>query len=132
MIWKHITDFDTQRNDDCGKGNYGAKRGPNEEDIHEGEDILVNEGDPVYSPIDGVVTRNGQPYSSDPFYRLIEVQGTGIYQGQKIKIMYAVPFETGITVQAGDEIGTAGSRETETQNRQSYFKSLHCLQSNVG
>lgn len=95
------------RNDDCGSGEFGASRGNRS---HEGIDIVVTPGEPIYSPITGVVIdRMVYPYPSDKSYEGIEIKGTGEHQDYWVKIFYVKPIAgiKGKTVSAGDVIANA-------------------------
>lgn len=69
---KHITLLTklSIRNDQAGSGFYGASRGGRR---HNGIDFAAQPGSILLSPIAGVITRLGWPYSGDTLYRYIQV-----------------------------------------------------------
>lgn len=87
--------------DKGGSGAFGASRS-NKKGIHEGIDLLVDEGEPIYSPFDMTMIRKATPYSSDSRYSG-GLYSNGIYQ---IKIFYMNPIEKH-TFKKGEVIGYA-------------------------
>ena len=97
------------RNDSQGLGHFGAPRGGR---THEGVDITVTPGQPVPSPIEGVIVRKGDVYrgkANNKGLRSTHIQGTGKYAGFKAIIFYVdngqLPANS--NVKAGDPLGPA-------------------------
>lgn len=82
------------RMDPRGDGHFGSGRTGH---THQGVDLLVNEGDPVASPIDGRIVRYSYAYTDSAKWRNVVIQGEGI----EVKIMYAT-LAPGLTV--GDPV----------------------------
>ncbi len=89
-----------------GDGNYGASRNGNTRQ-HLGVDITVYKGQTIYSPIQGIITREAIPYASDPKYRGVYIEGTGQYTGYAVKMFYMTSNKIGQGIFAGDVIGEA-------------------------
>jgi murein DD-endopeptidase MepM/ murein hydrolase activator NlpD len=86
------------RNDSAGQGHFGAPRGNR---THEGVDLEVQENEPVYSPISGVV-RIGNPYAGESRWKLVEIKNAN----EAVKIMYMKPsVKNGDYVSAHSQIG---------------------------
>lgn len=92
--------------DQHGCGNYGASRDGGKRK-HEGVDIACMKGSIILSPVKGVVTKIGYPYSSsDPVkghlrYVEIKEEGVDLYH----RFFYVRPLlELGEEVSEGDEI----------------------------
>ncbi len=98
----------SMRNDSMGAGHFGASRDGGSRS-HNGIDLLVAEGQPVASPIDGVFTRYARPYANDARYDGLLITGTGRYSGYEVKLFYLNPLPAllGQTVAMGDTIGIA-------------------------
>ncbi|MDX2248225.1 MAG: M23 family metallopeptidase [Bacteroidia bacterium] len=96
----------TIREDSQGDGKFGAKRGSRS---HQGVDLLVFEGQPIYTPIEGIVNRVSYPYANDSRYSGLEITGTGTYEGYTVKIFYLAPGAIGKAVKQGDSVGFAQS-----------------------
>lgn len=94
------------RNDDAGKGHYHSPRGNRK---HNGIDIEIEPIKAVYAPIDGYISREFKPYSNDSDYWGIEIEGTGIYSGYRVKIMYVSNYNVGTEIKAGDKIAVSQS-----------------------
>jgi murein DD-endopeptidase MepM/ murein hydrolase activator NlpD len=94
------------RNDSTGSGYFGASRDGGKKN-HEGIDIIVYESQPIYSPFNGILTRQYYAYSSDTKYLGLEVVSS--INDFKIKIMYckAIFTKLGKYVKAGEMIGYA-------------------------
>jgi hypothetical protein len=60
----------TIRDDEWGQGYFGAKRGSKQ---HNGVDLVVSPGQPIYSMIDGIVEKYEQCYTSDPKWSGIQI-----------------------------------------------------------
>lgn len=86
-----------------GDGHFGASRGNRK---HHGLDIKVNAGGRVYSPINGIITREAIPYKDDPRFRGLLIVGTGEWEGYIVKMFYVEGILSG-EVQAGSLIGYA-------------------------
>lgn len=88
--------------DPFGCGNFGAGRGSRD---HVGEDFVVVEHQPIFSPISGKVIRESIPYASDASYRGILIENEQF----EVKMFYLKPNLAliGKTVKAGDLIGYA-------------------------
>lgn len=96
------------RVDRMGDGHFGADRGDH---IHEGLDLVVDPGEPVFSPFSGVVTAIGHPYADKSGFRLIQVKGSG----QRADIMYVLPLawvHAGTEVRKGEQLGYAQAIST--------------------
>ena len=93
------------RVDGKGDGHYGASRDGGSRG-HNGVDLLVTKGQPVFAPFAGTITKQAYPYSDDRKY-------TGVHltrpDGLKIKVFYMLPKPgiIGKAVNAGEEIGRA-------------------------
>ena len=87
--------------DSLGCGSFGASRTGHK---HQGIDLVVAKGQPVYSPIYGTVTRFPFPYGDDLRYTGVEIKNAG----HSIKLFYISPTViAGDIVNAGEQIGTA-------------------------
>lgn len=87
--------------DPKGCGGFHASRGGRE---HGGLDFVVTEGQDVFSPIAGKVTRFPYPYADDTKYKGIEI----INETQKVKMFYVLATaKIGDTVRAGQKIASA-------------------------
>lgn len=91
------------RVDAAGNGHFGAKRGSRK---HQGVDLLVQKGDNVLAPEDGLLKRAAYPYVGDMTYSGFEFIGDS---GKKYKVFYLEPKWDliGERVNDGDIIGTA-------------------------
>lgn len=107
-----VVDCVLMRHDSAGYGHYNADRGSRK---HNGVDVLVEEGQDVYSPIDGIITRFSYPGKSKAWQGLY-IQGTGAWKGYGVKIFYMSPSDyvrnflnrqIPIEVAAGTKIGEA-------------------------
>ena len=93
------------RMDASGSGRFGSSRGGGSRK-HNGVDLEVIKGQPVYAPFAGTVTKQAYPYSDDRKF-------TGLHltrpDGVKMKIFYMLPTPglVGKALHAGDEIGRA-------------------------
>jgi peptidoglycan LD-endopeptidase LytH len=88
------------RKDSKGDGAFWASRIGR---YHEGVDLVCQEGETVYSPIDGKITRKAYPYSNDRNY-----EGCVIFDDKtqtEVKLFYMVTNKVGQVVKQGDEIG---------------------------
>lgn len=99
LINKITKKFSIRECDAYGCGHYEASRGSRK---HYGIDVVTQKGDAIYSPITGYLNRLAYPYASDLSYKGIEIIGTGIHQGFKVKIFYCIPtIKIGASVVAG-------------------------------
>jgi murein DD-endopeptidase MepM/ murein hydrolase activator NlpD len=93
------------RMDASGSGRFGSSRGGGSR-LHNGVDLEVIKGQPVYAPFAGTITKQAYPYEDDRKY-------TGVHltrkDGVKMKVFYMLPKPgiIGKAVSAGDEIGRA-------------------------
>lgn len=93
------------RMDPSGSGRFGSSRGGGSR-LHNGVDLEVIKGQPVYAPFAGTITKQAYPYENDRKY-------TGLHltrkDGLKMKVFYMLPKPgiIGKAVNAGDEIGRA-------------------------
>lgn len=91
----------TIREDIRGSGAYAATRIGH---LHEGIDLLCNEGQNVYAPFDGTITRVAYPYVGDTRWKgLVLEDGNGLM----LKIFYVSSIKTGEKVLSGEVIATA-------------------------
>ncbi len=89
--------------DPKGCGGFHASRGSRE---HGGLDLVKKEGQAIYAPISGKMTRHPNPYEGDNVLNGVEVVGTKY----KVKIFYVEPsVKIGQRVRKGQKIGTAQS-----------------------
>ena len=88
------------RSDAMGSGHYGALRGAR---THRGTDYICYPGEPVYSPISGLVVRESRPYTDT--YSGLLIRNSQI----ELKIFYFSPDLSlvGSYVKEGDAIGVA-------------------------
>ncbi len=99
--------LDTQviRIDGAGSGLFGAPRGKR---LHQGLDLVVKKGEPVYSPINGVVGSHRYPYASDLRWRGMELLGTHDGKPLAVRLFYMTPsLSINTPVRKGDIIGYA-------------------------
>ena len=102
MLESPLSKIELRGNDPTGHGYYGAKRGNRK---HKGLDIVSTPKEPVYSLIDGVVTKIGYPYAGNLTFRYVEVTND-IY---RVRVMYIFPknISVGDRVFQGQQIGEA-------------------------
>lgn len=86
------------REDFRGSGAYNAVRVGHR---HEGIDLLCNEGQNVYAPFAGIITRVAYPYAGNTRWTALELVGDN---GFTMKIFYVSPTKIGKAVQAGEAI----------------------------
>lgn len=107
-----ILDRDLQiRNDPAGSGHWGAPRGTEK---HKGVDIICQEGDSIYAPINGKFTKYGWPSDDDgkQHLRYIEITGSGEDSDYIVRLMYCTKtnnLNLNAMVRRGDKIGEAQS-----------------------
>lgn len=94
--------------DDWGAGHWGASRDGGSR-LHKGIDVESVPGAPVFSPVDGKVTKLGYVYDWDKHpgkkhLRYVEVSA----DGYKYRMYYAKPtIEVGDVVKQGEQVGIA-------------------------
>jgi hypothetical protein len=90
------------RNDKWGDGTFGAKRGSK---VHDGLDLVVVPGQPIFSMIDGAVEKYEQCYLSDAKWTGIQIANTQV----RVELWYmeALPDLVRRFVQAGQMVGYA-------------------------
>lgn len=110
--------------DGFGSGAFGAPRGtyPNgTKRTHQGVDLIVEKGNYVYSPLDGIFNRVAIPYANDSKYKGFEVIGEGKHDGYTSKVFYCIPGQSmkkGVKVKAGKTIiATAQSLQEKYGSR---------------
>lgn len=102
-----VKNFLIRRPDKFGNGAFGAKRERNgKEYIHQGVDIVVKPGEPIYAPFDLRFIRTAKPYVDDNTLigGVWDFEGQGI-EGQ-MKIFYMTPLN-GREFKKGEVIGYA-------------------------
>ena len=93
------------RMDASGSGRFGSSRGGGSR-LHNGVDLEVIKGQPIYAPFAGTITKQAYPYADDRKF-------TGLHltraDGIKVKMFYMLPKPglIGKAVTAGQEIGRA-------------------------
>jgi murein DD-endopeptidase MepM/ murein hydrolase activator NlpD len=93
------------RMDASGSGRFGSSRGGGSR-LHNGVDLEVTKGQPIYAPFAGTITKQAYPYADDRKF-------TGLHltrqDGIKVKMFYMLPKPglIGKAVTAGQEIGRA-------------------------
>ena len=98
-----VDDQHIRTHDKWGSGHYGARRSGGKR-VHLGVDIVARPKQVVYSPIDGVITREAR--YSDKRYRGIDIQGSGDWEGYLVRLLYVRALLSG-PVYAGQEVGFA-------------------------
>lgn len=90
--------------DAYGSGQFhaGRTKGKNHHK-HQGLDVQAKPNENIFSPIDGEIIRESDPYA--PFSG-IAIHGTGDYAGYEVKIFYVKGYFCG-PVKAGSMIGRA-------------------------
>lgn len=97
----HLHEMSLRKCDGHGCGHFGASRGGR---THNGIDLACQPKTLVYSPIAGVVSRVGYPYSDDLSYRYVEISD-GHYS---FRVFYVSPLvEVGQSVSKSSIIGEA-------------------------
>jgi hypothetical protein len=79
------------RNDGWGEGMFGSKRGSKQ---HDGIDLIVTPGQPIFSMIDGTVEKYEQCYRSDTRWTGIQVANTLL----RVELWYMEPTKTEVKV----------------------------------
>lgn len=86
--------------DPMGQGHFGASRGHRK---HQGIDYVFAPETGLMSPVTGVVTKLGYPYSRDLSFRYVEVTDE---DGYKHRFFYVLPgVAVGDQISEGDVIG---------------------------
>lgn len=89
--------------DKFGSGHFGASRGSRK---HVGQDLIIEDEENVFSPIDGKVTKLGYCYNDDLSFRYVEITNSKFV----IRVLYVDPLvDVGDWVKSGDYIGYAQS-----------------------
>lgn len=101
--WSKIVNPTIIRKDSGGDGNYQSSR-TNEKGVHQGVDLSVTVGQPIYAPFEGMIVRKALPYTNDSRYSGLLLSGDF---GQEVKIFYINPLKVGERVNGGELIGTA-------------------------
>lgn len=95
--------------DKFGCGFYGASRGTRK---HKGIDLISIDGEKVYSPIDGKVTKLGYCYADDLSFRYVEISN----KKHVVRLLYVQPsIPINAELCAGDTIGSAQSLQNRYQ-----------------
>lgn len=90
------------RVDALGDGHYGSSRAGH---VHKGLDLETWPGQPVRSPVAGIVTRSFYVYDDSTRWTGVEVKTPS---GVRVKLMYVAPsIALQSSVQIGDVLGTA-------------------------
>ena len=92
------------RSDEAGDGHFQAPRGNR---LHNGVDYLCEPGTFVFSPVSGVVSKLGYPYSDDLQWRYVQITDD---HGEKHRLFYAQPLVK------MDQFVTVGEVVGEAQN----------------
>lgn len=93
------------RMDAAGSGRFGSSRGGGSR-LHNGVDLEVVKGQPIYAPLSGTITKQAYPYADDRKF-------TGLHlttkEGIKVKMFYMKPLAglIGKAVTAGQLVGNA-------------------------
>jgi hypothetical protein len=92
------------RNDKWGMGDFGARRAGGSK-FHDGVDLIVVPGQPVFSMIDGTVEKYEQPYATDSRWGGIQIANDQL----RVEIWYISPHRdlVGKEVKAGEVVGMA-------------------------
>lgn len=99
----------TQRNDKWGQGHFGALRGDKQ---HDGLDLVVTPGQPIFSMIDGSVEKYEQCYTGDVRWRGVQIANSLL----RVELWYMEPRNTvavGEWVTAGQMVGVAQDISTK-------------------
>jgi murein DD-endopeptidase MepM/ murein hydrolase activator NlpD len=93
------------RVDASGDGHFGSSRDGGSR-RHNGVDLLVNKGQQIFAPFDGIITKQAYPYSDDRKFTGIHLTSP---TGVKMKVFYMLPTAgiIGKSVKKGDVVGTA-------------------------
>lgn len=94
------------RSDSSGDGHFHSERDGGAR-AHEGVDLLLREGQSIFSPFDALVVRKAYPYKTD-----LQWQGLLLRRvdGLEVKLFYVTPsVSVGSTVKSGQKIANAQS-----------------------
>jgi hypothetical protein len=94
------------RQDRWGNGRFGMPRGTSPDGskkYHDGLDLEVEPGDPIFSPINGKIDKVDYPYASDLFWTGLQISNNMV----RVEVWYMNPFITAGRVNAGQQIGVA-------------------------
>lgn len=100
-----VRDQKSRQRDRFGSGQFHASRDHGSRP-HQGLDIVAAAGEQIFSPIDGTVVRDAQPYPNDPTFRGVVIQGTEEWEGYEVKMFYVQGLRSG-PVDAGAPVGFA-------------------------
>ena len=90
------------RSDEAGDGHFGAHRGDR---THKGIDYLCDPRCFVYSPVEGIVSKLGYPYSDDLSWRYVEITDD---RRNRNRLFYVLPcVRLDQIVSEGEIIGEA-------------------------
>lgn len=109
------TAFVEIRNDSQGSGYYKASRGGGTRS-HNGIDLVVYQGESIYSPLDGIIVRITQPYADDSRYKGVVIKGTGDYTGYEVKLFYITPFVAAQEIVVGGQLLAAAQKISDKYN----------------
>jgi murein DD-endopeptidase MepM/ murein hydrolase activator NlpD len=93
----------TRNSDIWGSGQFGASRAGH---MHQGLDVITRPGEPILSPIDGIIKREALPYAGDSRLKGLTIIGFGTWEGIEVKLFYVSGWLLG-TVKRGQPIGVA-------------------------
>lgn len=91
------------RNDEGGDGHYNTERS-NNLGIHQGIDLSVKKGQPIFAPFKGKITRKAIPYDNDTKWSGCVLADN---KGNEVKFFYLIPSKIGKQVKRGEQIGIA-------------------------
>jgi septal ring factor EnvC (AmiA/AmiB activator) len=91
------------RNDEGGDGHYNTERS-NNLGIHQGIDLSVKKGQPIFAPFKGTITRKAIPYANDTKWSGCVLADN---EGNEVKFFYLIPSKIGKQVKRGEQIGIA-------------------------
>lgn len=112
------------RTDAAGNGNFNAGRIGH---VHQGVDLLVAPGQPVFMPFTGKVVRRAYPYPNSPEWSGLLIEGLGIWSGFSVKIFYMSPLAgtLGKSLAKGKKIGAAQAIRTKYPNSPAMQNHIH-------
>lgn len=90
-----------------GQGHFGASRGSR---THDGVDIVAKNGEPVYAPISGLISKLPFPYTGNTTFKGIDIEK----DNKKVRLFYVNPV-VGVSqqVRKGQLIGYAQNIESK-------------------
>ncbi|MGB0670907.1 MAG: peptidoglycan DD-metalloendopeptidase family protein [Rhodospirillales bacterium] len=95
-----LTDMKVRDRDAFGSGHFGASRDGGKR-RHQGIDLIVQPGEPVFSPASGIYLRPARPYAKDKRYSGMVIQAD---DGAEVKMFYLAPLDEldrGVRLRAG-------------------------------